>query len=246
MGGVGSRGVERSGGRRELGRMSPRLLRLALGVSTGLLAALVYLGARGTGPPASRGADAADPFFAEPVEAPALRLQNPTGEWITLDRYRGRVVAIFFGYTNCPDVCPITLAQLARLQAELDPEGDDLQVVFVSLDPARDTPEALERFASRLHPDLVALTAPVDSLRPQALEYGIGFVYRPRDGGPVDSLVPPGPTRTSGADLGDDYLVDHTARTFLIDRDGRLVAQILPEARGETLSDALRRALAAR
>jgi protein SCO1/2 len=223
--------------------MSPRLLRLALGVATGLLAALLYLGVQGTGPPSARAPASSDAFFAEPLPAPPLRLQHPDGTWGTLDGYRGRVAAVFFGYTNCPDVCPITLAQLARLQGELDPEGDDLQIVFVSLDPARDTPDVLQRFAARLHPDLVALTAPVDTLRPQVLEYGIGFVYRPRDGGPVDSVVSPPGAETAASRLGDDYLVDHTARTFLIDREGRLVAQILPEGNADALRDALRRAL---
>lgn len=223
--------------------MSPRLLRLALGVATGLLAALLYLGVQGTGPSSAGAPGPPDPFFADPVAAPPLRLQRPDGRWTTLDDFRGEVVAVFFGYTNCPDVCPITLAQLARLQDELDPDQDDLQVVFVSLDPARDTPDALERFAGRLHPDLVALTAPVDTLRPQVLEYGIGFVYRPRAGGPADSLVAHPAPESAATELGDDYLVDHTARTFLIDREGRLVAQILPETQSDALRDALRRAL---
>ena len=223
--------------------MSPRLLRLALGVATGLLAALLYLGVRGTGPSAAGPSAPPDPFFADPGAAPPLRLQDTEGEWVTLDRYRGRVVALFFGYTNCPDVCPITLAQLARVQSEIDPEGDDLQIVFVSLDPARDTSEVLDRFAARLHPDLVALTAPVDTLRPQVLDYGIGFVYRPLRGGPADSLVTLDGQVADESALGDDYLVDHTARTFLIDRDGRLVAQILPTTQSDALRDALRRAL---
>ena len=223
--------------------MSPRLVRLALGVATGLLAALLYLGSRGTGPPPDQASLSPDPFFAQPVAAPPLRLQRPDGQWTTLDDFRGRVVAVFFGYTQCPDVCPITLAQLARLQSELDPESTELQVVFVSLDPARDTPEVLEQFASRLHPDLVPLTAPVDTLRPQVLEYGIGFVYRPRSGGAADSLAPPSHQEASDAGLGGDYLVDHTARTFLIDRGGRLVAQILPETRSDALREALVRAL---
>lgn len=220
--------------------MSPRLLRLALGTVTGLLAALLYLGVRGTGPadPAST-ATAPDPFLAEPVTAPPLDLMDPTGRRVGLDDFRGRVVALFFGYTHCPDVCPITLAQLSRLQEELDPDGDALQIVFVSLDPVRDSAPALERFAASFREGVAALTAPVESLRPQVLEYGIGFVYRPRAGGPADSVAPD----PAGA-LGDDYLVDHTARTFLIDREGRLVARVLPETRSDGLRAALERVLA--
>lgn len=215
------------------------MLRLALGTVTGLLAALAYLGVRGTGPvdPATVD-DGFDPFLAEPVPAPPLDLLDTRGDRVTMDDFRGRVVALFFGYTHCPDVCPITLAQLSRLQGELDPEGEALQVVFVSLDPVRDSAQALDRFASSFHEGVVALTAPVEALRPQVLEYGIGFVYRPRAGGAADSTAPD----VHGA-LGDDYLVDHTARTFLIDREGRLVAQVLPETRSDVLRGALERVL---
>ncbi len=215
------------------------MLRLALGSVTGLLAALVYLGARGTGPEAPASADDGfDPFLAQAVPAPPLDLLDTEGGRVTLGDFRGRVVALFFGYTHCPDVCPITLAQLSRLQEELDPGGDALQVVFVSLDPVRDSAPALDRFTSSFHEGVVALTAPVEALRPQVLEYGIGFVYRPRAGGAADSTAPD----PRGA-LGDDYLVDHTARTFLIDREGRLVAQVLPETRGDVLREALERVL---
>lgn len=215
--------------------MSPRLLRLALGSVTGLLAALLYLGGRGTGPDATDPFGGQDPFLADPIPAPALDLVDVDGRSVSLTDFEGRVVALFFGYTQCPDVCPITLAQLARLDEELDPD-DELQLVFVSLDPGRDTPAELRRFSARLHPELVALTGPVDVLRPQVLEFGIGFIYRPRAGGPADSVLPQ-------ATLGDDYLVDHTARTFVIDREGRLVAQVLPETRNEVLRTVLARVL---
>lgn len=210
------------------------MLRLTLGVVTGLLATLVYLGARGTGPDAAVDSAEYDPFLAEPLPAPPLDLIDSEGAPVTLDRLRGRVAAVFFGYTQCPDVCPITLAQLSRIQEELDPDGERLQIVFVSLDPVRDTAEVLERFTQSFHPGVIAATGEVEPLRAQVLEYGIGFVYRPRAGGAADSVAP-----SPGGRLGDDYLVDHTARTFLIDEQGMLVAQVLPE----TSSDVLKRAI---
>ncbi|MEK9503770.1 SCO family protein [Gaopeijia maritima] len=210
------------------------MLRLTLGVVTGLLATLVYFGARGTGPDATGDPADYDPFLAEPLPAPPLDLTDSEGAPVTLERLRGRVAALFFGYTQCPDVCPITLAQLSRIQEELDPEGERLQIVFVSLDPVRDTAEVLERFTQSFHPGVIAATGEVESLRAQVLEYGIGFVYRPRAGGAADSVAP-----SPGGRLGDDYLVDHTARTFLIDEQGMLVAQVLPE----TSSDVLKRAI---
>jgi protein SCO1/2 len=218
--------------------MSPRLLRLSLGLVTGSLAALLYLGVRGTGPSTPGAESVPDPFLPRALPAPSLVLDGVDGRTVRLTDFRGQVVALFFGYTRCPDVCPITMAQLARLRAEIDPGGDRLQIVFVSLDPARDSASVLERFVSSFEAGAVAATAPVDRLRPQVLEYGIGFVYRPRAGGPADSTAP-----TPGSDLGDDYLVDHTARTFVIDPEGRLVAQVLPESRSDVLRDVLSRVL---
>ena len=214
--------------------MSPRTLRAVLGSVTGLLAALLYLGVRGTGPETAPPADVPDPFLASPVPAPEWDLTDTDGRPVRLTDVRGRVVALFFGYTQCPDVCPITMSQLARLRAELDPDGSQLQIVFVSLDPVRDTPEVLQRYTDAFEADVLALTAPVEVLRPQVLEYGIGFLYRPRAGGPADSLAPD-PT----GPMGDDYLVDHTARTFLIDREGRIRAQLLPESRSDTMRGVL-------
>ncbi len=218
--------------------MSPRMLRLTLGVVTGLLAALAYLGSRGTGPEVVADDAGHDPFLARPVAAPPLDLVDSKGAPLTLERLRGRVAAVFFGYTQCPDVCPITLAQLSRIQEEIDPEGERLQVVFISLDPVRDTAEVLERYIGSFHPGVIAATGEVEPLRDQVLEYGIGFVYRPRRGGAADSL-PPDPD----SPLGTDYLVDHTARTFLIDPSGMLVAQVLPETSSETLREAIERVL---
>lgn len=214
------------------------MLRLTLGVVTGLLAALAYLGTRGTGPERVDATVEHDPFLAHPVAAPPLDLLDATGAPLTLERLRGRVAAVFFGYTQCPDVCPITLAQLSRIQEEVDPEGERLQIVFISLDPVRDSAEVLQRYTQSFHPGVIAATGEVEPLRAQVLEYGIGFVYRPRRGGAADSLAP-----TGGGPLGNDYLVDHTAHTFLIDEGGMLVAQVLPETSSETLKRAIERVL---
>jgi protein SCO1/2 len=150
-------------------------------------------------------------------------------------------VALFFGYTQCPDVCPITLSQLARLQDELDPEGERLRIVFVSLDPVRDTPEVLRRYADSFDAGVRAWTGPVEELRPQVLEYGIGFLYRPRAGGAADSVAP-----DPAGPLGPDYLVDHTARTFIIDEAGEIRAQLLPESRSDALRFVLSEVLSER
>lgn len=206
--------------------------------------------------------DGTPALLAEPWPAPALDLSDPQGRTVGLDDFSDRVLAVFFGYTWCPDVCPITLAQLSRLQDELDPEAERLQIVFVSLDPARDTPERLERWTAAFHPSLRALTGPLDELRRTAWDWGIGFRYRILERSPFgDSVAAPrehGATGEATTDAAaqlapgmvvDDppptgpYLVDHTSRTFLIDREGLVIAQISPEMDGQTLEKAVRAAL---
>lgn len=207
--------------------------------------------------------DGAPALLDEPWPAPALELTDPEGRIVRLSDFEDRVVAVFFGYTWCPDVCPITLAQLSRLQDELDPEVRRLQIVFVSLDPARDTAERLARWTAAFHPSVVAVSGPLDELRRTAWDWGIGFRYRVLERSPfaddsstpgsgtVDSLASPTPGDLPAPGMvvdeppvGVPYLVDHTSRTFLVDADGRVIAQIAPEMEGATLERGVRRALA--
>lgn len=177
-----------------------RLLRISLGISAGVLVSLWILR-----PPSERvGSDA---FLPAPLPPPALDLTAHTGERVTGESLRGRPAAIFFGYTHCPDICPVTMAHLARAMDELDLGPDELRVAFVTVDPARDTPEVLARFVGAFHPSFVGLTGPEDVVREQALGFGVAFERQGE---------------------GEDYLVDHGARTFLLDREGRIVGTIRP------------------
>lgn len=204
--------------------MTRRLLLAGLGVATGLLVVAILLlpGRRDDSP-------ATSPLLSDPWPAPTLALAGPGGETVALRDLRGRHVALFFGYTHCPDVCPIALAHLARLQERLDPEGERLAIVFVTVDPARDTRERLEAWTGAFEAPVLALTGTVAEVREAAWDWGIGVRYRDPDTDLVTDTPPDSP----------DYLVDHTARTFIVDPRGRVVAQLPPEIEGAVLGQVL-------
>jgi protein SCO1/2 len=138
----------------------------------------------------------------------AFALEDHHREAFTLDRLTGRWTLLFFGYTHCPDVCPVTLSVLknaiARM-AEADADAEPPQVVFVSVDPERDTLEHLAAYVSHFNADFLGVTGSDEKLAVLARQLGILYL------------------RTE-PDADGDYLVDHTAAVFLIDPRGHLVA----------------------
>lgn len=131
-------------------------------------------------------------------------LHSSTGEPVSLSDYRGKHVMIYFGYTYCPDVCPITLNDLSAMARELGPRSmEDVQVLFISVDPVRDTPEHLASYLPHFHPDFVGLTGTVEDIQPVASQFGIFFEAH---GGEGDS----------------GYLVDHSSAVTLVDPQGRM------------------------
>ena len=117
----------------------------------------------------------------------------------------GVPLAIFFGFTHCPDVCPTTLLEMTHDLGGLGPDGDRIKVVFVSVDPERDTPDVLEEYMASFDPRIIALTGPNETIATVARAYGAS--YRRVGGGP-------------------DYTIDHTAAVFLLDRDGEYVGAL--------------------
>lgn len=211
--------------------MNRRLLSILLGLGLGLLATLVVF--RASFRPGLGGTPDETAAYA-PWPAPDPPFLDLAGDTLRLSQFRGLHVALFFGYTWCPDVCPITLAQIARSAADLDPHGEALRVVFVSLDPYRDTPERLATWTRAFHSGVISLTGNVELLRAAAWAWGVDFRYRTL---PTPGVVVDIPPDSAG------YLVDHTARTFLIDPQGRVVAQVAPEADGETFRRLLEQTL---
>lgn len=134
--------------------------------------------------------------------SPDLTLQSADGP-MSLSDFHGKVVVLYFGYTFCPDVCPTTLADLAKAMKILGKKADDVQVVMVSVDPLRDTPELLQKYVTSFDPRFVGVTGTEDQVAEAAALYGVYFLKH--EGTPATG-----------------YLIDHTASTMVLNRDGHL------------------------
>ena len=149
-------------------------------------------------PPAFQATDITGATFARD-----FRLTDHNGQVRTLADFRGKVVAVFFGYIHCPDVCPTTLADFAAALQQLGPQADQVQVIFVTLDPQRDTPDLLKQFVPAFNPGFLGMVTDAETLRQLAKEYKV--VYQ----------------KTS-VKATDDYLIDHSAGTYIYDQQGNL------------------------
>jgi protein SCO1/2 len=132
-----------------------------------------------------------------------FRLSDPSGAPRSLADFRGKVVVVFFGFTQCPDVCPTTLADMAEVKKRLGPAGDRLQVVFITLDPERDTPQVLAQYVPVFDPSFIGLRGTPEETAAVAKDFKVFY------------QKVPGRTATS-------YTLDHTAGSYVYDRDGRL------------------------
>jgi protein SCO1/2 len=132
-----------------------------------------------------------------------LKLADHNGKPRTLDDFKGKVVALFFGFTHCPDVCPTTLATLREVKEKLGPDGDKLQVVFVTVDPERDTPELLAKYVTAFDPAFIGLSGSPEAIAQTAKAFKVYY------------QKVPGKTP-------DTYTMDHTASTYVYDPQGRL------------------------
>jgi len=133
----------------------------------------------------------------------ALALTGHDGKPRTLADFRGKVVILFFGYTHCPDICPTTLADMAAVMKQLGPDAARVQVLFVTLDPERDTPEVLAKYVPAFDPGFLGLYGDDAAIQRAAKEFRIFYERRP-GGAP-------------GA-----YTVDHSAQSYVLDAQGRL------------------------
>jgi protein SCO1/2 len=142
---------------------------------------------------------------------------------------RGRWTFLFFGFVNCPDVCPTTLATLAEVRRISDdlPPGDQPEVVLVSVDPARDTPDSLASYVAHFDPAFTGVTGSAESIESLTRELGVAVII--------------GPPAADG-----NYAVDHTAAIFLIDPAGSVSALFGTPHEAAVIARDFRRILAAR
>lgn len=162
---------------------------------------LVAFGLAGCQPAASPAFQATDITGAD--FARDFKLTDHNGAVRTLADFKGKVVAVFFGYIHCPDVCPTTLSDFSIALRQLGPQANQVQVIFVTLDPQRDTPDLLKQFVPAFNPSFLGMYADTEGLKQLAHEYKV--VYQK--------------TSVKGAD---DYLIDHSAGTYIYDPQGRL------------------------
>jgi protein SCO1 len=132
-----------------------------------------------------------------------LTLVDHTGKTRTLADFRGKAVAVFFGYTHCPDVCPTTLAELKMVKEQLGPDGERLQVLFVTVDPERDTQDVLARYVPAFDPTFIGLRGDAAATAKVAKDFKVFYQKVP-------------------GSKPDNYTVDHTAGSYVFDPQGRL------------------------
>ena len=169
---------------------------LAAGVAAGVPAAALAAGAA----PALKAGS-----FEPPRAAPDFVLAGSDGSALQLSKLHGKVVLMSFGYTHCPAVCPTTLATLAEARRSLGKDAGAVQVVFVTVDPERDDVATMRQYVAAFDPSFLGATGKPEALAAVRRSYGV-VAHR--------------------VSLGDGYGMDHSSSIFLIDRDGRLRAQM--------------------
>jgi cytochrome oxidase Cu insertion factor (SCO1/SenC/PrrC family) len=161
-----------------------------------------------------------------PIGGP-FALIDHNGRRRTEAEFRGRLMVIYFGYIGCPDVCPADLTSIALALDQLGDAADEVQPVFITLDPERDTPARLAEYVEAFHPRLLGLTGTPDEIRKVATAYKAYYVKAGNAGGA-------------------DYAVDHTAFIYLVGRDGRYLGFLPPSTTPERLRDVIGQMLSRR
>lgn len=160
---------------------------------------------------------------AHPVGGP-FALSDPAGRRVDLADFRGMLVLLYFGFASCPDVCPTDLAVIGEALRRLGPAAKEVQPLFVTLDPERDTPQVLREYAAAFHPRLLSLTGSEAEIRRVATAFKVFFEKVPLPG-------------------SRGYAIDHTAYTFLLDREGKFIILFPPSTPAERMVEMLREQL---
>jgi protein SCO1 len=151
-----------------------------------------------------------------------FQLTDQNGRAVTDRDFKGEPFLVFFGFTNCPDICPTTLFEMSEVFKRLGPDADKTAALFISVDPERDTPDKLKDYVSSFHPRIFGLTGTPEEIATVEKEYRVYAKKVPLKDG--------------------DYTMDHTAVVYLMDKDGRFVAPFnLKKSADEAAADLRRR-----
>lgn len=188
--------------------------RLLLASATGMIAAC---GPGGEPAPRFKATDISGVQWARGFD-----LTDHTGRRRTLADFKGKVVLAFFGYTNCPDACPLALSEMAQVVKALGPDGDKVQGLFVTVDPERDTSERLASYVPAFHPSFLGLRGTQEELEKVKQEFKIYSSAQKSDSG-----------SHSGHDAGKNYsyMVDHSTGIYIFDKEGRARLYVSANAR---------------
>lgn len=151
-------------------------------------------------------------------------LTNQFGRKTSLKDFRGRVVLVFFGYTHCPDVCPLTLTEMGRLRTLLGADDSRVQAIFITVDPARDTPRRLKSYLTNFDRGIVGLSGPESEIRAIAARYQARFAR----------------SETKSAS---GYLIDHTGFVYMLDGNGKVRYLFTYDVGADLLAQGVRRLL---
>lgn len=151
-----------------------------------------------------------------------FELTSHKGAAFQLSDIKGKVGIIFFGFTHCPDVCPNTLLEIQRLNVALKDQAENIQVLFISVDPKRDTPEKLDSYVTYFNKDIIGLTGSTEDIAKVLKQFNASVKF-------------------TGDTHSDTYNVDHTANMFLIDKQGNIGSIILPRTPFSVLEQQVRK-----
>jgi len=154
-----------------------------------------------------------------------FELISHKGEAFQLSDIEGQVGIIFFGFTHCPDVCPNTLLEIQRLIVALEDQAEHIQVLFISVDPKRDTPEKLDSYVTYFNKNIIGLTGSEEDIAKVLKQYNASVKF-------------------SGDTSSDSYNVEHTANMFLINKQGAIGSIILPRTPFAVLEQQVRKLIA--
>lgn len=154
--------------------------------------------------------------LGQPQDAPDFELTDHNGDSFRLSDHEGKVTAIFFGYTHCPDICPLTLSHMDAASEELGDQAEDAMFLFISVDPERDTPDQLASYVERVDAEIIGLTGDQEEMEEVWESYDITVQIEERE--------------------DDDYLVSHSSQIWLINAQGQAELILPPSADGADMA----------